>query len=324
MPIIRKKLEPGSVYPTNIRYNEGTDTVQSLVNGEWVDNPLADPRNQTTLPPRLTADPDCDAAQSVVDALKAQIDATITAIDNGSTAFTIAGLILGLFSFGVFAVFISIALTIADAMIGAGASALTAALTEPVYEQLVCIIKCHMTDEGRLDENGLEAIISDVNGEIGGLAAVTINAMLTLAGEGGVNNLASIGTSTGDCSECDCGECLANWHVGNFGGFEAAGTFVGIFDGYMRFESTLLSSNTQAIIIMTDSISECCELIDYETFGVVINPGAQYHVVCGDPWDIPHLGNTWPLNGCYTYLSVQLATGTGGDPFTVDFLFGGC
>lgn len=213
MPIIRKKLIASDVYPDDIRYNTGTDTVQSLIDGEWVDNPAADPRNQTTFPPRITSATACDAAQSVVDALKGQIDGILAAIDNGQTAAQIAGLILGLLSFGVFAIFINIALAIANAMLDAGTVTLAAALTSTVYEQLNCILYCHMDNQGRLQPGGFEAVQGDVDGQIGGLAATIINQMLSLAGEGGINNLASLGTSTGDCSGCTDCECLHDFDV---------------------------------------------------------------------------------------------------------------
>jgi len=206
MPLIRRRLKSSDVYPDDIRYNSGTDTVQSLVNGDWVDNPAADPRRQTTFPPRLTADPACDAAKSVTDALKNQIDATIEAIGNASTAFQIAGLILGLLSFGVFAIFINIALTIADGMIDAGEAALTAALTPAVYEQLTCILACQFDSNGRITAERLAVAQSEVTDQIGGIAATVINSMLSLAGEGGVNNLASLGTATGNCAGCGCSE----------------------------------------------------------------------------------------------------------------------
>lgn len=205
MPIIRRKLDPNTVYPEDIQYDPGTDKVQRKINGDWVDSPESDPRTQTTLPARITSNPACDAAQSVVDALQGQIDSILEAIDNSSTAFTIAGIILSLFTFGVFGIFITIALTIADAMLSAGTTALEAALTETVYHQLVCIINCQMTSGGRLKAGGLPQIESDVTDQIGGLAAVILNSMLALAGEGGVNNLAALGTSTGDCDDCDCG-----------------------------------------------------------------------------------------------------------------------
>lgn len=206
MPIIRKKLIPDEVYPSNLRYDEGTDTVQTNVNGDWVDSPENDPRHQTTFPPHVTADTACDAAQSVVDALKGQISGITDAIDNASTLFTIAGIILSIFTFGAFGVFISLALTIADGMIGYGSAAIEAALTPAVWEQFKCILYCAMDSNGRLDETGLAEVKAQVTAEIGGIAAIMINQMLQLAGYGGVNNLGALGESTGDCGECGCVE----------------------------------------------------------------------------------------------------------------------
>lgn len=206
MPVIRRKLDPNTVYPEDLRYDLDTDTVQSNIDGEWVDNPDADPRNQTTFPPRLTSNPACDGAKSVTDAFKAQIDAVLVAIDNSATGFTIAGIILSLFTFGVFGVFISLALFIGDQMLAAGTAALEAALTGAVYDQFMCILNCHMTNQGRVKSGEFGQIKTDVTAQIGGLAGTILNLFLQLAGEGGVNNLASLGTSTGSCSGCDdCG-----------------------------------------------------------------------------------------------------------------------
>lgn len=221
MPIVRRKLDVNTVYPANLRYNLDTDTVQSLVNGDWVDNPQADPRTQTTLPARITSDPACDAARSVADALKNQLDQTVEAVNNAKTAFTIAGLILGLFTFGVFDIFVAIALGIANAMIDAGGTALAAALTPTVFDTLTDILFCAFGSDGRLKDGGLDQAMSDVSDMIGGLGATIINAMLALAGEGGVNNLAALGTSTGDCSDADCGcgdETIADTINVYFGG----------------------------------------------------------------------------------------------------------
>ena len=231
MPIIRRKLEASSVYPDDIRYDPDTDTVQRNVNGVWQDAPESDPRDQTTLPPRLdTPDPRCDAAQSVVDAIKGQIDGTIEAIDNAATAFTIAGIILSFLSFGLFAIFITIALGIADAMIGAGSAALIAALTEPVYDELKCILYCNMNAQGRLIAGKLPNVQAQVTSDIGGLAATIINSMLSLAGEGGINNLASLGESEGDCDACSCAEwCFLVDFTLSDGGFAAAPGFTCVY-----------------------------------------------------------------------------------------------
>jgi hypothetical protein len=226
MPIIRKRLKSSDVYPDNIRYNEATDTVQSLVNGTWVDNPAVDPRLMTTIPPHITAHTTCDAAASVTAALKGQIDKILTAIDGAGTAATIAGLIIGLFEFGPFGIFIAIALFIAHAMLDAGTTALNAALTDTVYQTLTDILFCHMNADGRLNPGGLAATETDVTARIGGLGATILNAMLSLAGEGGVNNLAALGMTTGDCSSADCGWCVVwDFTVSDYGFTYTNGTY---------------------------------------------------------------------------------------------------
>lgn len=286
MPIIRKKLAPSEVYPDDIRYNPTTGEVESNINGDWVANPEADPRHQTTFPPRLTSDPKCDAAQSVVDALKGQIDSVIVAIDNASTAFTIAGLILGLFSFGVFAIFISIALFIADQMIAAGSTALEAALTPAVYDTLKCILYCHMDNQGRITADGLEAAKADVTAQIGGLGAVILNQMLSLAGEGGVNNLASLGTSTGDCSLCNCGDCTPD------GAFIIHGTLVGTGnDGtynYIDIQSenvTYLGTTAQWAVYGSLTANFCCYYHDNQVLSGSISSGSRINCEGGTTGD---------------------------------------
>jgi hypothetical protein len=206
MPIIRKQLKPSDVYPDNIRYNEVGDKVQVFIDGEWVDAPESDPRTQTTYPPRATADPRCDGAQSVADALENQIAQILTAIDNAQTLATIAGLVLGLLSFGVFAIFINIALAIAGYMLDAGTAAISATLPPTAFDQLACILYCHMDAQGRIKKGDLPNIYNDIVDEISLPGAQVLISMLELAGEGGLNNLASIGTATGDCDECPCAD----------------------------------------------------------------------------------------------------------------------
>lgn len=245
MPIIRRKLQPSDVYPDTIRYNPLTDEVEVLVDGDWIPAPDSDPRRQTTLPPRVTANPACDGARSVADALSNQIDQIATAIDNAQTAAQIAALILGLFSFGVFAIFINIALAIAGYMLDAGTAAIVAALPGSAYDDLTCILYCHMDGNGRLIEGTLPAVQDQITTEIGGIGAVILNQMLALAGEGGINNLAAAGTSTGSCGGCDCGcgaGCTpgtvtyeyddAAWTVHGTYTRYSAGTPVGSFDSF--------------------------------------------------------------------------------------------
>jgi hypothetical protein len=318
MPIVRRKLDANTVYPANLRYDEDTDTVQSNVNGDWVENPAADPRTQTTLPARITSNPACDAAQSVVDALHGQIDGVVEAIDNAATLFAIAGIILSIFTFGAYAIFVSLALGIGDQMVGFGSTVISAALTEPVYETLVCIMYCQFNSAGRLKAGGLAQAMSDVNAQIGGIGATIINAMLALAGEGGVNNLAALGTSTGDCDECGCGiECGAADQV----------TFGTVLEEYeedghrvLRVESVYIPSPGFWDVSIGNygeaaETYPCCHIFawvkysgaDITTTGYTTCPGSV--VDPGNP-------ETHDVSSAYW------SSGIGGFPFVVNIVFG--
>lgn len=320
MPIIRKQLKPSDVYPENIRYNPDTDTVQSLVNGDWVDNPDADPRKQTTFPPRITSSPDCDAAQSVSDAIKNQIDQTIDAVNNAKTAFTIAGLILGLFTFGVFDIFVAIALAIANAMIDAGGTALAAALSPSTFDTFTCILACHFTTGGRLEEGGIAAIEADVSEQIGGLGATILNAIVSLAGEGGINNLAAIGTSTGDCSDCDTCGC----------GFTTSSAF-GNWDKWDLLDEELFDWSGIELAFNTDNATKMFATGYYTTPNQVLSAMTEFDTPCHV--DVVNLYNTgtsevqrmvagYRMGGTWTTVLNEVALShSGGTPWTMTLGF---
>lgn len=317
MPLIRKQLKPSDVYPETMRYNDSTDTFETLVNGVWTENPEGDPRHQTLFPPRLTSDPACDAAASVRTAFQGQIEGIFTAIDNGATAFAIAGTILSLFAFGPFGVFISIALFLADLMLSAGTTALEAALTEGVWDEFECILYCNMNSQGRLSAEAMDMVVSEVASEIGGLAAGVINTMLNLAGEGGVNNIASLGTSTGDCDDCGCNDPCAD--ADSF----SAGTVNSVTDNGDGTVTVNVSSvdNGGGVQYVawgnrTDPDSPCCTFMSFvptTAFGV---PGGAVQL-CGSGTEtsiIPTGGNCYHY--WHMYQDSALAT-----PFTADVTF---
>lgn len=317
MPIIRKQLKPSDVYPEDMRYVPETDMVQRFVDGEWKDAPGSDPRRQTLFPPRVTSDTACDAAQSVVDAFKNQIDGILLAIDNGATAFAIAGTILGLFSFGPFGVLIGIALFIADQMLSAGTTALTAALTPEVYDQLVCILQCRMDNNGRLDQASFNEVLADVSAQIGGLAAGILNSMLNLAGFGGVNNLGALGSSTGDCSECDCGLCdLELWTT------VYLGSVVEVGENYIDIASVNepgVYGNHRAAIGTGDE-DLCCCLFSMELLSGGVDAVYKY-IVCGTP-----IVNeaSYTINFPTTVVEVSTVAIDAGSPFVARFTFTAC
>lgn len=271
MPVIRKKLSPDEVYPSTIRYNPDTDQVESLIDGVWTPNPAVDPRINTLFPPRITSDSKCDAAASVSAAFQTQIGEILTAIDNAATVFQIAGLVLGLLSFGVFAIFINIALAIGDAMLDAGSSALTAALTPAVWDQFECILYCNMDGNGRLVLGGFAQVQADVAAQIGGLAGTTINSFVALSGEAGINNLASIGTSTGSCTGCTSCDCIHDYDV-------QVGDFVGIGDDgtghYIQLTAVASGHNgIPAFWAVVGGEEFCCTYVTFAVTAGAISAG---------------------------------------------------
>lgn len=204
MPIIRRRLKPSDVSPDGLRYNQATGNVETFIDGAWTPSPGSDPRNVTLFPPRATADPRCDAAASVTAAFENQINNILVAIDHADTLYAIAGLILGLFEFGPFAIFISLALALAAYMLGAGVAVIENSLTPAAWESFKCVLYCHMSDNGQLPSGDLGNVQSEIDTEIGGVGAFILNSMLNISGVGGVNNLAALGNSTGDCSGCNC------------------------------------------------------------------------------------------------------------------------
>lgn len=316
MPVIRRRLDPNTVYPEGMRYNEDTETFQSFINGEWTDNPEGDPRKQTIFPPRLTSDPACDAAASVKDALKNQIDSILLAIDNGATAATIAGTILSLFAFGPFGVFIGIALFLADQMLSAGTAALEAAFTETVWDTFACILYCNMNEQGRLSADAMAQVQTEIAAQIGGLAGGLLNVMLNLAGEGGVNNLAALGSSIGDCSECDCAEPCADadsFYAGTVNSITDNG------DGTVTLNVSSVDNGAGTQYIgwgdRTDPFSPCCTFISQTAFEGTALGGAVQLCGSGTEFEVPP-----QVDQCYHFFlfygNFALTT-----PFTCDITF---
>lgn len=319
MPIIRKKLAPADVYPEDIRYDMATDKVQRKVGDDWMDSPESDPRNQTIYPPRITSNTKCDAAESVKDALQNQIDQILTAIENTATVFSIAGLVLGLFSFGVFEIFIGLALAVANAMIDAGAGAIGDALTETIWHKFTCILYCHMTSQGRVKDGHFTIILTDIDTKIGGLAGLILNSFLQIAGEGGINNLASLGESTGSCTDCDC-DCPPRTGLTPISG-RGIVTYLG--DNEYHIQSQLYYNpdagvSLQGASLVGDENTECFVVKNYTT----TSPDGvrTFFFLC----DGTYVGYTNPIGVCISAIDFAAPLTDLTSPYTVTVQVCGC
>ncbi len=210
MAVIRKRLDQTEVTPANLRWNSDCDCVQqSPDNGEtWVDSPGQDPRSSIVfqVPARSTGDPQCDAAQQMHDRVKNMLDALVNASDILQAINAVVG-VVSVFMFEI-GIIIEAIWAVVSAIFSIGTTVLSAALTEDVYDQLLCIFYCNIGTDGTVNEAQYDAIVAQVNSDFGTVAAFAITTALSGIGWVGLTNAGALGEVTGDCAACACGTTL--------------------------------------------------------------------------------------------------------------------
>lgn len=209
--VIRKRLDEGEVYPTNMRYDATTDTVQQTYDGgaTWVDNPSADPRTNPAnlIPPPTGSDPRCQAAANMVAQQKGVIDAFLLAeseLGVGLDLLGLATILMALFEIlGPFAILFDLCLALAALMLDATATAVNAAFTTAVYDALLCIYDCTIAPDGTVSAAQFTTVKSKVDTELTGIAKDVMDAILFLIGQVGLQNEGAQGDAPADCSACD-------------------------------------------------------------------------------------------------------------------------
>lgn len=161
-----------------------------------------------TLPPRPEAEGKCNAAQSTVDMIEAHFDELVADMTVGASVTALIAAILALAAIVVsLGTLTPLIMPLAAALFYAGTSAVSAALTSGVYEELKCLIYCYSQSDGSYTQAGWAALREriDSGGEITELASALLFDYVTLLGSTGLSNAASYNpTAVGDCSECDC------------------------------------------------------------------------------------------------------------------------
>jgi len=212
MMIIRKKLTPDELVNPTQRYDPTCDCTQSLVGGDWVDNPNIDPRTSTALllPPPSGGSPACDGAAAIVSNFRSGLTGTLAAINAAATAAAGASFILNFLDFldGI-GLLIQLLIDFCALVISIGTEAVEAAFTDDVYEALKCIIFCHISSDGTLTQaqlNAIELQVRTVYGEFSTVALI-FGSWVESLGPVGLSNIASLKRETGDCDECSCSWC---------------------------------------------------------------------------------------------------------------------
>lgn len=215
MQIVRKKLTPDEIQPPGTRYDSGCDCVQVTPDGgtTWNDAPGLDPRKQPGFlhPPLGGDNRKCDAAANMVQAIRHFTET----MDNGSTVWSLATLAFGLLgAFLPLGIIVDLVLITAEAIILVGIALQKAAMTDGVYDQLLCIFYENSDADGQLDDAAFAQVYSDIEAQLESTAAGFTERILDLIGRVGLNNMGAMGTETGDCDACSA--WTRCWDVTNF------------------------------------------------------------------------------------------------------------
>lgn len=209
MPIIRKKLDPSEVYPTSLRIADGV--VQRTPDGgtHWINSPADDPRlNQTIkLPVLTTSDPQCDAAATMVAAIKAQVDDFLAHANIVEGVIAILDILLVLIPGAE--ILYPVVYVVVTALLAIGTSAIVAAMTTTVYNDLLCIIYCSIGTNGSVSAAQFASIQSQITAHFGaGTVNTVLQYILSSMGEVGLHNAGIVNHVTGNCSACACVHCF--------------------------------------------------------------------------------------------------------------------
>jgi len=218
MRVVRKRLIGSEVSPDDTRWlspdegggDEGT-AQQTFDDGEtWVDKPGIDPRHNAAtyqFPPRTGGDPKCDAAASIVAALRTVIDIVIAAPSVISAVNNLLNYVKKFIP--EIGIIIQILSYIGE-FLSAIKDDLETSFTEETYDGIQCVLFCHLEDDGTITADGLGAAIGDICDQFDDTVCTACQAIIqTWWGEVGTTNAGTIGSITGDCDDCD--DCTWCW-----------------------------------------------------------------------------------------------------------------
>lgn len=317
--------DEGKIY----RFTEDGELESSVDGGEtWTPSPEDDPRLTAPLFPPLPGEPGatkkCIAANNTVGAIKAQADAMSDDIAAWGSLTLLIAAVLGILAFlsilGSGGLLTPLVVGLAGTLLGAGRAAFIAAMTIEVYETLCCILYCNMQEDGTYTQANIDAIKTEIEDQLTGVAATYLRDTIGLLGVTGLTNASTTSASDFDfdCSACECVpycESADSWFAGT------VNSVTDNMDGSTTFNvSSVDNGGGVQYIAWGDRINAdapCCEFD-----GVTGIPGTLGGAVqlCGSAEEfliVPTGGN------CYHYFHIYqdsaLAT-----PFTADVRFVNC
>jgi hypothetical protein len=167
--------------------------------------------------------------------------------------------------------------------------------TNQVYDDILCAFFCAMDESGEITQAGYDNLFNDLQSTLpAGTPKEALKAMLRARGLVGVNNMATIGTGTADCTDCTCGSCDFNtWEQWD------NGVILEQDEEHIKIQAVFNGTSWNAGIRNPNINSCCCDVQFVAGEGELINTIG--YVPCG-------LSNDDQSNMSFTYVG-QLANG---------------
>jgi len=292
--------------------------LQSSTDGgeTWTDDPQDDPRNSSPIYPPVTGDPSdekkCIAATSVRDLIKEQVGDQLT---DDMSRYTLNQLIHDWVTTYIqtsnpFQALINI---ITNQVLALVIATLRPALTDDVYNKLMCCVLLHMNDDLSFDDAGWDAVRNCISTDITGIAGVFLEHLIFLIGKVGLTNLArSQAATVGDCSSC-FSTCSDNFHINSGVGVEVARN-----EDYIEVEAVFYAPyGFYTASIRTDDISTCCYVAELDILTEGVTVADNHWFECGSA--VEHSGAPDITGHCVSLWTVILS-----GPGTVRMHLGDC
>ncbi len=245
---------------SDVIYDSGTDAIERSIDGGMTYFPLpeGDPRHGAAYryPPITATDVRCQAASNMTRFISDLVAQVLLVVDEAGAFEGLTAIILPfILELGPFGILIDLVLALGFILFSAGAAAIAAAFTSGVYDTLTCIFDCALSADGTCTADQLAAINTQIDAQIGGLAATVLHALLLLTGEVGLSNMAQRANDPSpNCSGCACDWCYHFDFSVDDGGFAvySGGGGGGTWDG-SGWAGTTVGTERQADISRTFS-----------------------------------------------------------------------
>lgn len=315
------------------RINPTTNVIEISVDGgvTWTESPNNPGNLVIQLPPITPTDPDNTRCEAAANLRQHAVDMVAEHTANYDTASTALDFIAAFALFCASLIFapeavpfiIPLLIGAATAAFAIGKSAWEAYWVSAEFDKIECAYFCACEDDGTLTENGFNRFLVLIGHDLtAGVQRDMIYRDFQAAGRAGVQNMASYGGETGDCTDCSCLCDISNWHIYVDSepvalGIELSRTIDSIT---VRAVHDTVVTGLWMAVITTDDANICCPISTTEIDGTTPR-NATFKEDCGNsiPPDFGSPG--WQSAGATPYASVNSLAVTGSSAFDCVFHF---